>query len=165
MGGGLVLLGIVLLALLAASRDLQAVSGETLVPLLQGGAEGGVGTMAWLSTLTRLTLGVLLPLPLALVALPLQVFLQSLGVVTGGLAVTALAVLAALLSWLGLAVYLLGAVLRTFYEFFIFIPLLLERGYRAWQRRRTVAREAPATLLSQPTTPPPGDGGTGRGSS
>lgn len=163
LGGGLVLLGIVLLALLAASRDLQPVSGETLVPLLQEAPEGEVGAMAWLSTFTCLALGVLLPLPLALMALPLQVFLQSLGVVTGGLAVTVLAVLAALLSWLALAVHLLGAVLRRGYEFFIFIPLLLERGYRVWERRRAAVREAPATLLSLPGAPP--SEGTGRGPS
>ncbi|SFM33192.1 hypothetical protein SAMN05421721_10316 [Ectothiorhodospira mobilis] len=164
LGGTLVFLAIVLLALLAASRDLQAVSGETLVPLLQGPLQGEMETTAWLSTFTCLVLGVLLPLPLALVALPLQIFLQSLGVVTGGLAVTALAVLAALLSWLALAVYVLGSVLRGLYELFIFIPLLLERGYRAWQRRRTVPREVPATLLSLPGSQSPGDGGTGRGS-
>ncbi|MFP4079140.1 MAG: hypothetical protein ACLFTM_00630 [Ectothiorhodospira sp.] len=164
---GLVLVGlsVLLCGLLAATREVHALQTDPLGLLLEAEPEPLESVEDWFSTFTRLFLGILLPLPLALVALPLQVFLQSVAVVVGGLAVMVMALVATLLSWMALAAYLSGAMLRALYEFFIFIPLLLERAWGRWRRRRDApgGRDAPAALLSRSEVSPSGDGsGWGR---
>lgn len=155
----LVVLTVLLCATLAASRDFYVAQGDALHMLLEGEPDLLWPGVDWLSTLTRLALGGLLPLPLMLIALPLQAFMQSVAVVGVGFVLLCLSLIETLLGGFALGARLSERLLKALYELLIFPPLLMERGYRAWCRKRsTDPRESssarmPAELLTLPEVP------------
>lgn len=136
MWGGLLLLGalIVLSGLLAVSRDLYIAHEDALNRLLEGEPELMLPPLEWVSMLTRGFLGGLMPLLLALTFLPLQMFMQAMGVLGGSLAVLVLQVLAFLSFHLARMMRLLSRFLPLLYDLILFLPLRLEHRVRRWQR-------------------------------
>lgn len=98
----------------------------------------------WIPTVGQMVLGFVLPLALAFVAVPLEVFVHSARTVVGALAATSLAAFGFLLRLLANLFQQLGEILVAIYDALIGIPVLIEKLLRV---RR-----------SQPKPEPP-DGG------
>ncbi|EHQ53003.1 hypothetical protein ECTPHS_09959 [Ectothiorhodospira sp. PHS-1] len=136
--GGILLL--ILLAwlsgALAASRDLFILHEDALGRLLEGEPELALPPLEWLSLLTLLSLGGLMTLLLALTPLPLQLFMQAMGVLGGWWVVVVLQVLAFLSFHLARTMRLLSWFLPILYDLILFLPLQLEHRVRRWHRSR-----------------------------
>ncbi|MCG5508801.1 hypothetical protein [Ectothiorhodospira lacustris] len=138
MWGGILLLGLLvwLSGSLAASRELFIVHEDALGRLLEGEPDLVPVSLEWLSLLTLLSLGGLMTLLLALTALPLQLFMQAMGVLVGWWAVVVLQLLAFLSFHLARMMRLLSRFLPRLYDLILFLPLRLEHRVRRWQRSR-----------------------------
>ena len=139
---------------LAASRGLYMAQEDALGLLLQGEPDMLLPALDWLSTLTLLLLGLLLTFVLSLGAVPVQMFMQALGVVTGTLAVFLLEILSALLLWVSWGLTLLGRLLLALYELWIFIPVWIERAVQRARDSRS-APEKPLVVITPPSDSPP----------
>jgi len=88
-------------------------------------------TQTWITTTTQMGLGFVLPFILTLVAIPLESFIHSLRTVLGVTGVASLWSLAWLMRVLGNAVQFAGKTLIHLYDLIIFLPLWIEKLFRA----------------------------------
>ena len=85
------------------------------------------GEYLWITTAAQMGMGVILPVALTFVAIPLETFVHSLRTVVGLAAIGVLRLVALALRVIGNACRYLGALLTQLYDLPLFIPLWLEQ--------------------------------------
>ncbi len=131
----------VLLAMTALEASLAFSSAHTLLPALS--PEGGEAPRL-VGGLMLMLLGTVLPLVLALVAIPLEAFIASVRIALGAAGVLLLRGLAALLRLAGTLLQALGQGLLRVYDLIVFAPLWVE-GLFSGTRGKRQAEQAPAS--------------------
>lgn len=144
------------LLVLLATIEALALAGIPLVTASVGGvadiavAESAVGPqLAGASQLVLIALGIIMPVILALVVIPLEYLLHTVRPVMGSLLRVMLHVAALVLRLVGSFALNLGKFTNHCYDVVIFVPLALERD---WVARR--ARKAAAAQVELPAQRP-----------
>lgn len=144
MGAALTLLVIMagIEAALAFLREQIAVGNEALTASLAvHGTVTAPSLNSWIPTAGQMVLGFILPFALAFVAIPLESFVYAMRTVGGMALVGLLQITALLLHMTGRSIRYAGAALNGLYDIVIFLPLTIERSWRA-----TLARHRMGTL-------------------
>lgn len=102
-------------------------AAATRALLREGAAEAIQNPHLWITTASQMGLGFILPFALTFVAIPLESFIHSMRTVLGVVAVAVLRVLGWSLRLMGNLSQSLGKVLIHLYDFFIFLPLWIEK--------------------------------------
>lgn len=92
-----------------------------------GAAEVVQNSHLWITTASQMGMGFILPFALTFVAIPLESFIHSTRTVLGVVAVSFLRSLNWVLRLIGNAIMSSGRVIIHLYDFFIFIPLWIEK--------------------------------------
>ncbi|WP_101757577.1 hypothetical protein [Oceanicoccus sp. KOV_DT_Chl] len=140
-------------------RQVMVVIGTTLlVALTAGEALALLGSpiqlaateMVGASQILLVVLGVLIPLVLALVVIPLEYMLHTVRPVFGSLLQVMLHISTLLLRLVGSAIVQLSRMLIHVYDAIIFVPLLIEQQ---WQQRQQAKMDAAVTLAVEASEP------------
>lgn len=140
----------VLLTLTALEASLAFSTARDVLPTLEG--EAAAGAPKLVGSLMLMLLGTILPLALALVAIPLEAFLNSARNVLGGIAVLLLRGSALLLRLTGTAVKASGSILLRSYDLVIFVPLWIEGLFPRAQHQADDEPDSELTVEPPPTT-------------
>ena len=95
------------------------------------GAEAFKNQQTWIITTAQMGLGFILPFILMFVAIPMETFVHSLRTVLGIVGVGFLHFLAWFLRIIGNTAFVMGRVLVHLYDLIIFLPLWIEKMFRA----------------------------------
>ena len=96
--------------------------------LLRDGSIVAAATeFSWITTVTQMGMGFILPFALVLIAIPLESFVHSLRSVLGALGIITIRGMAFSLRLAGHGFYFLGSALIHTYDLIIFAPLWAER--------------------------------------
>src|SRR3981081_21606 len=122
-------------AALALMRDMLIADKQALVQSLATVQHAAVteGWVGRIPTAGQMMLGFILPFALTFVAIPLESLIHSARTVGGALSVTLIRALAFVLRILGNFARQLSRVLVSLYDVIIVLPLLLERGVKAFR--------------------------------
>jgi hypothetical protein len=122
-------------AALALMRDMLIADKQALVQSLSSVQHAAVteGWVGRIPTAGQMMLGFILPFALTFVAIPLESLIHSARTVGGALSVTLIRALAFVLRILGNFARQLSRVLVSLYDVVIVLPLLLERGVKAFR--------------------------------
>jgi hypothetical protein len=112
---------------LAYMRDLLMQDDLATSALLRDGSIVAAATeFTWITTVTQMGMGFILPFALVLVAIPLESFVHSLRTVLGVAGIIAIRFLAFTLRLVGHGFHYLGSTMVHTYDLLIFAPLWLE---------------------------------------
>mgnify|MGYP006909080170 CR=1 FL=1 len=135
---------------LAYMRELLSQDDAALVAGLLSNAGAGVdaGSNRWITTAAQMGMGFVLPFALTFVAIPLESFIHSSRTVLGVAAAGALRVLAVVLRLFGSLAHYSGTALVNLYDLVIFIPVGIERQFKAHRRRSVPRNGGPVQMAS-----------------
>lgn len=110
-------------------REILMQDSQATLALLSdtGGVQVAENSALWITTAAQMGLGFVLPFALTFVAIPLESFIHSMRTVLGTVAVAFLRSLEWLLRLVGNLVRSSGKILVHAYDFFIFLPLGIEK--------------------------------------
>ena len=131
-GAGLLMLLVVagLQGALAFSREFLMAQDERLTLMMTLEPDVSATMVQWIPVLTQMGMGFILPLLVALAAVPLESFLRHLRVVLGVILAVALRLLAFLLGFLARLVRWAASLVRVIYGLLIFVPVTIEQRVR-----------------------------------
>jgi len=116
---------------LAYMRDLLMQDDLATSALLRDGSiVAGSTDFSWITTVTQMGMGFILPFALVLVAIPLESFVHSLRTVLGVAGIAAIRGLAYLLRLMGSGFHYLGSTMIHAYDLMIFAPLWIEHAIK-----------------------------------
>lgn len=116
---------------LAYMRDLLMQDDLATSALLRDGSiVAGSTDFTWITTVTQMGMGFILPFALVLVAIPLESFVHSLRTVLGVVGIVAIRGIAFLLRLIGHGFHYLGSTMIHAYDLVIFAPLWIEHTVR-----------------------------------
>lgn len=114
---------------LAYMREILMEDSQATLALLSdtGGVEVTQNSALWITTAAQMGLGFVLPFALTFVAIPLESFIHSMRTVLGAASVAFLRSLEWMLRLVGNLIRASGKILVHIYDFFIFLPLGIEK--------------------------------------
>jgi len=116
---------------LAYMRDLLMQDDLATSALLRDGSiVAGSTDFSWITTVTQMGMGFILPFALVLVAIPLESFVHSLRTVLGVAGIVAIRGIAFLLRLTGHGFHYLGSTMIHAYDLVIFAPLWIEHAIK-----------------------------------
>jgi hypothetical protein len=116
---------------LAYMRDLLMQDDLATSALLRDGSiVAGSTDFTWITTVTQMGMGFILPFALVLVAIPLESFVHSLRTVLGVAGIVAIRGAAFLLRLIGHGFHYLGSTMIHLYDLLIFAPLWIEHAIK-----------------------------------
>lgn len=119
-------------------------AGQEMVATTAGGAY-------WIATAAQMGMGVILPLALIFVAIPLESFIASARTVIGIIAAFSLRLLSVILRVAGSGILSAGSLLVRAFDILIFFPLWLESRFVSWRQKVAQrAAEKPLPNVEQP---------------
>jgi hypothetical protein len=131
-GAGLVMLLVVagLQGALAFSREFFMAQDERLTLMMTLEPDVSATMVQWIPVLTRMGMGLILPLLVALTAVPLESFLRHLRVVLGVILAVVLRLLGLVLGVIARLVRWAASLVRLVYGLLIFVPVTIEQLVR-----------------------------------